>query len=304
MGKTNDSFKRIPDNLDVLQKQKGIVGAYLIIDNTTNKAYIGSATDLFLRKRQHENLLINNKHHNKNLQKAFNDGNELEFIGTPLQNREIAYDFEQATIDEFHSSGLLFNIATIAREGYTGKPVSDETKEKQRQAHLGKKLSPETIEKLRIANTGKKRSPEFSQKMSDLHRGRKHTEQAIENNRLGQLNKIVSEQEKERLRTLRKGATNTPEARLKVSTFQKNRTRTQEELFRVSQLNLGNKLTSEQSYERKHNPNILINARKVNIENKCFISINEAARFYNISRNTVNLRIKSKNPVFQDWNFI
>ena len=304
MKKLNKDFKRIPDNLDILNNEKEVTGAYLIVNPTTNETYVGSTNDLCLRKRQHETSLNNNKHHNKNLQKAFNNGATLEFVGTPMDNRDIAYDYEQSIIDEYHASGLLYNRTLNARDGYTGIPVSDETREKLRQSHLGKKPSPESIEKIRLANTGKKRSPEFSQKMSDLHKGKKLSPQAIENIRLGQLNKVIPEKEKDRLRTLRLGSTNTPETNLKVSIFQKNRIRSEEEISRLKQMNIGKKLTAEQSFERKNNPNLLMNARKVSIENNCFISINEAARFYNISRNTVIFRIESKNPLFSNWNFI
>jgi len=52
------------------------------------------------------------------------------------------------------------------------RPVSYETREKQRQAKLGKKLSAEHVEKVRLAVLGRKMGPEFAAKVSEAKRGR------------------------------------------------------------------------------------------------------------------------------------
>jgi len=51
------------------------------------------------------------------------------------------------------------------------RPVSDATKEKQRQAKLGRKLSPEHIEKVRLASTGRFVSEETKRKVSEGKKG-------------------------------------------------------------------------------------------------------------------------------------
>jgi hypothetical protein len=51
------------------------------------------------------------------------------------------------------------------------RPVSDATKEKQRQAKLGRKLSPEHIEKVRLASTGRFVSEETKRKVSEAKKG-------------------------------------------------------------------------------------------------------------------------------------
>jgi hypothetical protein len=51
------------------------------------------------------------------------------------------------------------------------RPVSDATKEKQRQAKLGRKLSPEHIEKVRLASTGRFVSEDTKRKVSEAKKG-------------------------------------------------------------------------------------------------------------------------------------
>lgn len=78
------------------------------------------------------------------------------------------------------------------------RPVSDETREKQRQAKLGRKLSPEHIEKVRRTRIGKKMGPEFAAKVSEAKRGRSN----------GRLGHIMSEATKQRIGDAQRGALN------------------------------------------------------------------------------------------------
>jgi hypothetical protein len=77
-------------------------------------------------------------------------------------------------------------------------PVSDDTREKQRQAKLGRKLSPEHIEKVRRARIGKKMGPEFAAKVSEAKRGRSN----------GRLGHIMSEATKQRIGDAQRGSLN------------------------------------------------------------------------------------------------
>ena len=79
----NSALENIPK--DIIKS----TGAYIIHDTTKDKFYIGSAKNILQRKNSHEGTLNNNKHHNKQLQEAFNNGNELNFIALPLNDRNI-----------------------------------------------------------------------------------------------------------------------------------------------------------------------------------------------------------------------
>lgn len=62
-------------------------------------------------------------------------------------------------------------LASVQMKGRIMPPVSNETREKQRQAKLGKKLTPEHIEKVRQTRIGKKMPPEFGKKVSQAKQG-------------------------------------------------------------------------------------------------------------------------------------
>lgn len=63
-------------------------------------------------------------------------------------------------------------LASEQMQGRIMPPVSDATKEKQRQAKLGRKLSPEHIEKVRLASTGRFVSEETKRKVSEAKKGK------------------------------------------------------------------------------------------------------------------------------------
>ena len=97
----------------------------------------------------------------------------------------------------------------IARKEYSGlvseqmigrimPPVSDETKEKQRQAKLGKKRTAEHIEKIRQSQIGRKLSKEWKAKVSKGKRGKSN----------GRLGCVVSEETKKRIGDAQRGELN------------------------------------------------------------------------------------------------
>lgn len=77
-------------------------------------------------------------------------------------------------------------------------PVSDETKEKQRQAKLGKKRPDEHIEKIRQSQIGRKLSDEWRANVSKGKRGKSN----------GRLGCVVSEETKKRIGDAQRGELN------------------------------------------------------------------------------------------------
>ena len=78
------------------------------------------------------------------------------------------------------------------------RPVSAETREKQRQAKLGRKLAPEHIEKMRLSRIGKKMSAEFCRKVSEAKRGKGN----------GRNGYIMPDETKQRIADAQRGALN------------------------------------------------------------------------------------------------
>jgi hypothetical protein len=89
-------------------------------------------------------------------------------------------------------------LAAVQMAGRVMPPVSDETKEKQRQAKLGRKLTPEHIEKVRLTRIGKKMDEEFCRKVSEAKRGKGN----------GRFGCIMSEETKQRIGDAQRGALN------------------------------------------------------------------------------------------------
>lgn len=335
MGNKRKQFKRIPDNLDYIQRKNKVPGAYIIVDKNTNNTYVGSTGDLIIRKGKHEALLNNNQHHNRNLQKAFNEGADLEFTGVDLPDRETAYDFEQEFIDEFLVSNKLFNIAVNARDGATGLPITEETREKMRQAQLGKKRSPESIAKAVLKNTGLKRSDEFREKMSKIRTGMKPSEETIQKLVDSHLGYIMPQEQKDKISASNKGKIVTEEHRRNLSialtgkkasaetiekmriastgrkhsdeTKEKNRiastgrVMSKEEIERSREARTGQKRTEEQIQNLKNSPASLSRAKAVIADGIEYFSIGEAARAHNVVYTTVTSRIDS--PNFPGWYF-
>lgn len=111
-------------------------GAYLIFHSKTKKTYVGHTTCLYSRKHQHLSRLKSNTHSNKELQKAYNDNDEISFHVIKITaNEEEAIELEQSYLDIFFKLGILFNKEPNARSAL-GVKKSEETKEHLRQKSI------------------------------------------------------------------------------------------------------------------------------------------------------------------------
>jgi group I intron endonuclease len=193
--------------------RRKIPAVYLIEDESTGRVYVGSTGDIAARLTEHSWQLYNRRHHNRHLQKAYNDGRRLSITYHPLSTEENALIAEQTVLDRFAGSGLLYNIALCASAPMRGRKASEETKEKMRRsmtgfrhseetkkllsrlamergipratieagaaARKGKRLSPEHIEKVRKASSARM-TPEAREHLSHVNRGIKHTAGDVE----------------------------------------------------------------------------------------------------------------------------
>ena len=160
-------------------------GIYQILNLVNNHLYIGSAINLSSRARTHRNLLINNKHHSKYLQRSFNKYGLSNFKFEILEfcNNNILIEKEQYYLDKLNPQ---YNMLKIAGSSL-GNKFSLETRQKIRESRIGTRASKETIEKLRISSKGrapmkgKKHSIESRNKISEFmsknnpFKGKQHT---------------------------------------------------------------------------------------------------------------------------------
>jgi len=158
-------------------------GIYKIVNKINNKIYIGSATDLKRRWREHKYKLKKGTHSNKHLLSAWNKYGEDNFFFETIEefehlNKDLLLEKESYYIDLFDSkintngyniredcrSQIGYKHTEETKEKMRGRVVSEETRailreysKKQVPYWNGKQRDREVIEKMRNANIG--RSP-------------------------------------------------------------------------------------------------------------------------------------------------
>ena len=141
------------------------VGAYLILHIASGKAYVGSHSNLYARRHQHNHLLKNNIHYSKEFQKEFNKNEELILFYIVTKDRDSAYEVEQKMLEIYLPTGMLFNTASDARVVGLNAVVSEETKRKLSEAGKGRKQSEEWVKKRIDCLRGKPLSKEHVEKI-------------------------------------------------------------------------------------------------------------------------------------------
>lgn len=142
-------------------------GAYLLKHMKTGRLYVGSHANLYSRPYQHSYLLRHQKHWNKELQAAYNDDPNLDQFIIVTNTREEGYQCEQAILDKYHGTGVLFNVAKDAKLAMTGLEVSDETRLKLSQAGKGRPHTEEHRMRISEANMGHRHSDATIAKMKE-----------------------------------------------------------------------------------------------------------------------------------------
>lgn len=95
------------------------IGIYQILNTTSKKSYIGSTTDLKVRKRDHLSGLRNNRHPNPHIQHSFNKYDEFSFKFLVLLKcpEEDLLLLEQKFFDHYQDTkrwDMLYNICPSA----------------------------------------------------------------------------------------------------------------------------------------------------------------------------------------------
>jgi group I intron endonuclease len=135
-------------------------GIYAIVHIATGRKYIGSAVDVAMRWREHQNALMRNQHHSIALQRAWNkrgrDAFGFRLLLTCRPQHLLFY--EQRAIDTWQP---VFNCNKTAGS-MLGFRFSDESKLKMAAAarrtrnRLGKPHTEESKRKISLAKTGRK----------------------------------------------------------------------------------------------------------------------------------------------------
>lgn len=156
-------------------------GVYLIENIANGRRYVGSSVTLKKRWKEHQRGLLENKHHSRFLQRAWNKYGPLFFRFTVVAycSRSDLLFYEQRLIDGLNPD---YNTSPIAGS-QLGYRHSEETRAKLRAARArngfspmkGRKHTPETLKKISEGRKGKgggPRSPERLAKISAALKGR------------------------------------------------------------------------------------------------------------------------------------
>lgn len=145
-------------------------GFYLIKMHSTDRIYVGSSTAVDRRVTKHLSTLRNGKHEYKEIQDAYKVGEPMSIIVAYTPNHEVALNNEQLVLD----SGGCLNKSDDARNSFSDRILSQETKDKIGLAHRGKFVSEKTRKKLSESHKGQKvvHSEETCKKISDNKKGK------------------------------------------------------------------------------------------------------------------------------------
>lgn len=148
-------------------------GVYAITNIENGHRYIGSATSLKKRWREHTRQLSEGRHHSRYLQRAWNRYGSDSFTFRPILfcERQMLIPYEQAAMDAYAPE---YNIVPIAGSqlGYRHTP---ESLKKMRESHLGRPssrkgatLSAETRAKISANRKGKGGGPRSPERLAKI----------------------------------------------------------------------------------------------------------------------------------------
>lgn len=243
---------------------------YIWHNPETGQVYVGSTNEEKRRFSEHVRQLQCQVHPNSRFQKAYEQNPNFEFLSVPVQDRNEAYEVEQAIINEFHGSPQFLNLDTqVGGGGYVRTP---ETRAKQSASAVERMKDPSVREYLRLINTGKAHTPETVEKLRESSRGNSHA----------------------------RGNVFTQESRDKVSRALKGVPRTAAAIENIRQAAIDRRRTDvdlrglRRASEERQKPVI--------VEGSWYPSATAVARAYGIGLTTVSYRLNSEG--FSAWNYV
>lgn len=179
------------------------VGIYSLVCNETGKRYVGQSTNIEKRRTDHFCALRNQRHPNRHLQNAWDNGQTFRFELIEECAPEECNDREIFWIAEFDSMQTGYNQCK-GGEATLGRVCSEETKKKISEKNKGRKVSDDVIR--RRKETFRRRlaeDPDFAEahrrKLSERLKGKPSWNKGIK--RSAEVNARVSEKLKGRVIT-------------------------------------------------------------------------------------------------------
>jgi group I intron endonuclease len=152
-------------------------GVYAITNSVTGGFYIGSSTNLVIRKRNHFTDLRCGVHCNPHLQSSWNkhgaDAFRWEVVALVDEDETLAT--EGRLLAKLFDHPLCYNIVKEAVSGLTKQQMSPEMRERALRANVGRKQSLQSNAKRSAATRGRKRDPELVARTAAGNRGKKRT---------------------------------------------------------------------------------------------------------------------------------
>ena len=201
------------------------------------RCYIGSSVWIEARLRNHWQALVNNKHYNGRLQRAWNEYKHFDFEIVERCARTELKEREQAWMDELQSylSFWGFNIERQTRN----KPQSIETRHRISEGNKGRRMTIEQRIKLSEAHKGKRRTVEARRKQSESMRGHTITDETIRKiseSNLGKHHGPWSDEQRTKFTAAMTGHAVTEETRRKIGEANTGKKRNEEFRLRQSRL--------------------------------------------------------------------
>jgi len=146
--------------------------AYVLKHKKSGMMYVGSTHTPARRRTVHMSQLKRGVHHSDKLQAAFEDDKAFDFVIYTTDDRDAAYQLEQALIDHYLPTGKLLNVSSKALDPLSGYELNEVQKQRRRTLRLGAKSSPEHVAKISAALTGRKCDPAVAEAISAKLKGR------------------------------------------------------------------------------------------------------------------------------------
>ena len=115
----------------ITRKTHSHPGAYALVHDSSQKAYVGSTENIYARVNKHKNDLLNNRHKNRNLQAAFNSDPSFTLFVQKTDTVEEATAKEQKLLDTLLPEGRLLNISPNAEVPCKGIKKTEEQRKLQ-----------------------------------------------------------------------------------------------------------------------------------------------------------------------------
>lgn len=164
-------------------------GVYSITNTLTDRVYVGSSVNIYVRHNHHFHTLKGNRHDNQPLQLDFNkfgrDAFRFDILElcpvNKLPEREKFYMNRFDVLNPVHGYNIMpepykgiipEDVRKIISQKATGRSPSDETRRKIGSYHKGKIMSAESRAKMSKSQTGKVKSAECKEKCRQVNLGR------------------------------------------------------------------------------------------------------------------------------------